>query len=120
MSLWQFRAAKGPLGFYEALRRSQDSPSFIILFEKSAALLGILIAALGTFAAMHLDAPIFDGVASIVIGLILAGTAAVLARESKSLLIGERADQKLSESILRIAGEVHDENAIRHGNLRSG
>lgn len=105
VSLRQFRAAKGPLGFYEAFRRSKDPPSFIILFEDSAALLGILIAALGTFAATHLDAPIFDGVASIVIGLILAGTAALLARESKSLLIGERADQKLSESILRIAGE---------------
>ncbi len=76
----------------------------MVLFEDSAALLGILIAGLGTFAAVSLNAPAIDGIASILIGLVLAGIAALLARESKSLLIGERADRKLSDSILRIAG----------------
>ena len=47
--------------------------------------------------------PVFDGVASVLIGLMLAVTAGLLARESKSLLIGERADQTLSDSLLRIA-----------------
>ena len=103
VALRQFRALKGPLGYYEAFRRSKDPISFMVLFEDSAALIGILIAALGTFAATTLDAPVFDGVASILIGLVLAGTASLLARESKSLLLGERADIKLSESILRIA-----------------
>ncbi|KZC16637.1 cation transporter [Rhodanobacter sp. FW510-R12] len=103
LSLRQFKAAKGPLGYYEAFRRSKDPPSFMVLFEDSAALLGIAIAALGTFAATTLDAPVFDGIASILIGLVLAGTAALLARESKSLLIGERADRRLSASIMRIA-----------------
>jgi cation diffusion facilitator family transporter len=106
VSLRQFKAAKGPLGFYEAFRRSKDPPSFTVLFEDSAALLGILIAAFGTYAATSLGAPVFDGVASILIGLVLAATATLLARESKSLLIGERADRKLSDSILRIAGEA--------------
>ena len=105
VALRQFRALKGPLGYYEAFRRSKDPISFMVLFEDSAALIGILIAALGTFAATTLDAPVFDGVASILIGLVLAGTASLLARESKSLLLGERADIKLSESILRIAEE---------------
>ncbi len=103
VALRQFRALKGPLGYYEAFRRSKDPISFMVLIEDSAALIGILIAALGTFAATSLDAPVFDGVASILIGLVLAGTASLLARESKSLLLGERADIKLSESILRIA-----------------
>ena len=75
----------------------------MVLFEDSTALIGILIAALDTFASTKLDAPVFEGVASILIGLVLAGTASLLARESKSLLLGERADIKLSESILRIA-----------------
>jgi divalent metal cation (Fe/Co/Zn/Cd) transporter len=75
----------------------------MVLFEDSAALIGILIAAFGTFAASTLGAPVLDGVASILIGLVLAGTAMLLARESKSLLIGERADRKLSDSIMRIA-----------------
>ena len=103
VALRQFRALKGPLGYYEAFRRSKDPLSFMVLFEDSAALIGILIAALGTFASTSLNAPVFDGVASILIGLVLAGTASLLARESKSLLLGERADIKLSESILRIA-----------------
>ena len=103
VALRQFRTLKGPLGYYEAFRKSKDPISFMVLFEDSAALIGILIAALGTFAATNLDAPVFDGVASILIGLVLAGTASLLARESKSLLLGERADIKLSESILRIA-----------------
>ena len=105
VSFRQFRAAKGPLGYYDAFRRSKDPPSFMVLFEDSAALIGILIAVVGTMTATLLDAPVFDGIASILIGLVLAGTAALLARESKSLLIGERADGRLSESILRIANE---------------
>lgn len=104
-SFRQFKAAKGRLGFYEAFRRSKDPPSFIVLFEDSAALLGIVVAAIGTFLATALHAPILDGLASIVIGLILATTALLVARESKSLLIGERADVTLSDAILAIAAQ---------------
>jgi len=100
----QFSAAKGALGYYEAVRRSKDPPSFMVFFEDSAALAGILIAALGTFAAVQLHQPVFDGVASILIGVVLGAIALLLARESKSLLIGEHADSELSDSILRVAG----------------
>ena len=105
VSFRQFGRARGELGFYEAFRRSKDPPSFIVLFEDSAALAGILVAAAGTFLAARLHAPVFDGIASIVIGLLLGGTAALLARESKSLLIGERADPSLASSILRVAAD---------------
>lgn len=100
----QFRAAKGPLGYYEAVRRSKDPPSFMVFFEDSAALLGILIAGFGTFAAVQLRLPLCDGLASILIGVVLGAIAFLLARESKSLLIGEHADKELSDSILRLAG----------------
>jgi cation diffusion facilitator family transporter len=103
VSLRQFNAARGSSGFVEAFRRSKDPPSFMVLFEDSAALIGIVIAAAGTFASSSLNAPQYDGVASIAIGLVLAATAVLLARESKSLLIGEQADHKLNESLLRIA-----------------
>lgn len=102
----QFNAARGELGIVQAFRRSKDPPSFMVLFEDSAALLGILIAAAGTVAATRLGLPIADGIASILIGLLLATIAILLARESKSLLIGERADRRLGDSILRIAGQV--------------
>ncbi len=103
VSLRQFREAKGALGYYEAFRRSKDPPSFMVLFEDSAAIAGILIAGLGTFAAVRLGDPRLDGLASILIGAVLAVIALLLARESKSLLIGEHADARLVESILRIA-----------------
>ena len=105
-SLRQFNAEKGSRGFYAAFRHSKDPPMFMVLFEDSAALIGIFIAAIGTFAATTFDNPVYDGVASILIGLVLASTAVLLARESKSLLIGERADSKLSDSIMHIAEEA--------------
>jgi cation diffusion facilitator family transporter len=103
VALRQFRAAKGRLGYMEAFRLSKDPPSFMVLFEDSAALIGIALAALGTFASAGLGLPILDGVASILIGVVLAVTSVLLARESKSLLIGEQADRALNQSILSIA-----------------
>src|SRR5664279_3208397 len=107
IALQHFRTVKGTLGYYDAFRRSKDPTSFMGLFEDSAALIGIVIAALGTFVSTHLDAPVFDGVASILIGVVLAATASLLARESKSLLIGERADQKLGDSLQHIAEQAY-------------
>lgn len=100
-----FKRARGSLGFWEAFRRSKDPPGFMVLFEDSAALIGIVIAAIGTGLAITLDAPIFDGIASILIGLVLAVTAVLLAIESKSLLIGERADPELVNAILTTAAQ---------------
>ncbi|MGE5525801.1 MAG: cation diffusion facilitator family transporter [Rhodospirillaceae bacterium] len=111
ISVRHFRASKGRASFLQAFRRSKDPPSFIVLFEDSAALLGIVIAAAGTYAAVSLDMPEFDGIASILIGLVLAATAVALARESKSLLIGEQADRRLREEILAIAGAC--DNVVR-------
>jgi cation diffusion facilitator family transporter len=113
VSVRQFNAARGSQGFYEAFRRSKDPPSFLVFFEDSAAVVGIGIAAAGTFAAVQLRQPVYDGVASILIGLLLAGVAVLLAQESKSLLIGERAHRRLSDSVLRIAGEL---DAVDHAN----
>jgi cation diffusion facilitator family transporter len=103
VSLRQFNKAKGPLGYYEAFRKSKDAPLFMVLFEDSAALIGIVIAAVGTVLATRFDMPLADGISSILIGLVLACTSTLLARESKSLLIGERADSRLTRSILEIA-----------------
>jgi cation diffusion facilitator family transporter len=99
------RVRLGLYDFYEAFRKSKDPPSFMVLFEDSAALVGILIAAAGTFAATHWDMPMLDGIASVLIGCVLAGVAMVLARESKSLLVGEAASGELTKSIMDIAGK---------------
>jgi cation diffusion facilitator family transporter len=109
-----FRQAKGELGYWEAVRRSKDPPSFMVLFEDTAALAGIAIAALGTFAAEALGLPLLDGVASILIGGVLALTATLLARESKGLLIGERADVRIGQAIEALA-ESEDGVVDAHG-----
>jgi divalent metal cation (Fe/Co/Zn/Cd) transporter len=95
MAHTRFAAAKGGLSYWEAVRRSKDPPTFLVLFEDSAALLGLAIALLGTFAAQYLGDPLYDGLASIAIGLLLASVGAVIARETKDLLIGERASGTL-------------------------
>jgi cation diffusion facilitator family transporter len=106
VSFRQFSAAGPRMPLYQALRRSKDPPSFMVLLEDSAALLGIVVAALGTFGSATLDMPALDGVASIVIGLVLAAVAILLARESKSLLIGEPAEKHLIEAIRQLATGV--------------
>jgi cation diffusion facilitator family transporter len=98
-----FRASKRNLSWWAAFRQSKDPPAFIVVFEDSAAILGILAAAAGTAAAIITGDSRWDGIASLLIAAILAGVAALLARESKALLIGERADPALSDAILRIA-----------------
>jgi cation diffusion facilitator family transporter len=103
VALRAFYKAKGQTGFFEAVRRSKDPPSFIVLFEDSAALIGLVIAFAGTFLAERLAMPVLDGVASIGISLLLAVTALALARESKELLIGEPASSRVRESIAAIA-----------------
>jgi cation diffusion facilitator family transporter len=102
----EFREAKGSLGWFEAVLRSKDPPAFIVLLENGAAMAGILVAALGLFLAQLTGNPLFDGAASILIGIILGFTAALLAVESKALLIGEAADPELVDG-LRSAAEAH-------------
>ncbi len=87
----EFRKVKGGRGWLEEVRHSKDPTIFTVLFEDSAAMLGLLAAFLGILAAQVLNLPVMDGVASIVIGGILALTAVLLALESKGLLIGEAA-----------------------------
>ncbi|MEO8141773.1 MAG: cation diffusion facilitator family transporter, partial [Sphingomicrobium sp.] len=91
-----FAASRGRGSFWSSVTDSKDPTTFMILFEDSAALLGIVIAAIGTFLSVQLGDPRIDGAASILIGVVLALVAVVLGRESKELLIGERASPELS------------------------
>jgi cation diffusion facilitator family transporter len=99
----EFRNSKGTLGWWEAIRRSKDPPAFIVLLENGAAMAGIIAAAVGLLLSQLTRNPFYDGVASIVIGAILAVTAMLLAYESKGLLIGEAADPELVDGLRRLA-----------------
>src|ERR1044072_8215881 len=111
IALRAFRAAKGRLGYLEAVGLSKDPTTFTVLFEDSAALVGLLIAFAGIACATTFEIPELDGVASIGIALVLGTTAVVVASLAKELLIGESAYQSVQASILRIAntqrGIVH-------------
>jgi cation diffusion facilitator family transporter len=103
VALRAFNRQRGELGILEAASRSRDPASFLVLFEDTAAMIGILLALAGTFAAERLQLPMLDGVASLGIAAVLALTGGFLARESKGLLIGEPARERVRHSILAIA-----------------
>lgn len=113
VALATFRTSQGKQGFFEAFRNSKDPTTFTVLFEDSAAMLGLGIAAAGIAAAQAWDAPWLDGLASIGIACVLLVSSLLLARETKALLIGEPAKPHLRDEILRLAAEDQD---VRHVN----
>ena len=115
IALKTFKKTKGQMGYFEAFRRSKDPTTFTVLFEDSAALIGLIIALLGIFCAQQFNLPVLDGVASVLIGVVLAISALLLARETKGLLMGETADPKLRHNVLKIAQEdaaVYSANGV--------
>jgi len=103
ISLKNFQRGQKDKTLILKIHDSKDPPSFMNLFEDSAALIGLAIAFVGTYLSLSLNMPVLDGVASILIGLVLAITAGFLAYETKGLLIGEPADPLIVKSILTIA-----------------
>lgn len=103
-ALTEFTKTKGKWGYIEAVQRGKDPTMFVVLFEDSAAMLGIVVAFLGVLLTDLTGMYYFDGIASIIIGLILGGTAIWLAYETKGLLIGESANIKVIEGIREIIG----------------
>lgn len=98
----EFKSSKGKWGYFEAIQRAKDPSVFVVLFEDSAAMLGLLVAFAGIFLSQATGNLYFDGVASVVIGMILIGTAMWLAYETKSLLIGESAETNIIKGIREI------------------
>lgn len=90
ITAWRaFDAQRGGQSVWAAIKDSKDSATFTVLFEDASDVLGLIIAFMGVFLSYELNNPYLDGTASILIGLLLVGVAVVLARESKSLLMGE-------------------------------
>ena len=97
-----FVKPKPELSFWKAMRVSKDPTAFTVFMENFAALIGLTVAFLGIFLGHLLNNPYLDGVAALIIGLILGLTALILAKETKSLLVGEGADQWTLQDIKRI------------------
>ncbi|MES1951243.1 Co/Zn/Cd cation transporter [Salinisphaera sp. S4-8] len=103
----EFNRVKGKWGVFEAVRRGKDPGAFLVLFEDSAAMLGLVVAFAALLAGQLTGIEIFDGIASICIGIILAITAVWLAIETKGLLIGEAANQHVVRDIRDVVS-THD------------
>ncbi|HNP26849.1 MAG TPA: cation diffusion facilitator family transporter [Nitrosomonas sp.] len=103
MAFKEFQKGKGKWGYIKAVQRAKDPSIFVVLFEDSAALLGLLVAFLGVLLTQVTGMLWFDGLASVIIGLILAGIAIWLAIETKGLLIGESANSEVNQAIHTIA-----------------
>ncbi len=114
IAMREFRKAKGDTGWWRAIRQSKDPAGFIVLFEDSAALAGLVIAGIGVWASHAFADPRIDGVASIAIGLILGLVAVLLAREAKGLLIGERANPQVVETVRDIIAGHPAVTAVNH------
>lgn len=108
----EFNRVRGSLGLIEAVQRSKDPTVFTVLFEDTAAMLGLVAALVGVYCADRFGIEWADGAASIAIGVILAGTAALLAYETKGLLIGESAGRKVLSGIRRIVTSAPGINRI--------
>lgn len=106
-ALKEFSRAKGKWGYMEAVQRAKDPSIFVVLFEDTAATLGLMVAFLGVVLSQLTGILIFDGLASVIIGLILVATAAWLAYETKGLLIGESANQPLVRGVRQIVAGHH-------------
>ena len=114
LAMRAFAQAKGEESWWQAVRRSKDPAAFIVLFEDSAALIGLAFAAVGVWASHQFDDPRLDGAASIAIGGVLALVAILLARESKGLLIGERANPQVIARIRALVDASPAITAVNH------
>ncbi|TYC65769.1 cation transporter [Stappia sp. BW2] len=112
----EFDKARGKKSIFSAVQDSKDPTVFTVLFEDSAAMLGLVVAFVGLLGVQFLGLPWLDGVASILIGVILGGTATLLAYETKGLLIGEGASPEIIakiEAIIDATAAINNLNEIR-------
>jgi cation diffusion facilitator family transporter len=107
IALRQFRRQAAGRPFWHALHTSKDPSVYTVLAEDGAALLGLAVAAAGVYASQRFVQPLYDGAASIVIGLILGAVAVLLVRESRGLLVGEGIRASTAAAIREMA-MAHD------------
>ncbi|WP_068317644.1 cation diffusion facilitator family transporter [Polycladidibacter hongkongensis] len=109
----EFARTRGKRSLVSAVRDSKDPTVFTVLFEDTAAMLGLIVAFIGIAAGQYFAIPWADGAASMLIGVILAVTAWVLAYETKGLLVGETASEETNATIRNM---LEAPDAVEHVN----
>jgi cation diffusion facilitator family transporter len=107
IALRSFFSKHGHRNLLSKIIASKDPTSYTIIAEDGAALVGIILAAAGVFFSDVLQMPFLDGLASVMISLLLAGVATFLIREVRGLLVGEGVDRRTAKEIRKLATEDH-------------
>ena len=90
---------RGDTGWWQFIRRSKNPELPVVLLEDFGAEIGLLIALSAISATLVTDDPVWDGVGTLTIGILLSVIAVVLASEMKSLLLGETASPEVEATI---------------------
>lgn len=98
----EFDKLRNGQSWWRAIVRSKDPSTFLVLFEDSAAVIGLFIVGICLYLSHHLHRPYIDGVASLLVGILLVGVSLILARESRSLLMGEGIRKETKKRITEI------------------
>ncbi|WP_179413413.1 cation diffusion facilitator family transporter [Mucilaginibacter sp. E4BP6] len=99
-ALKAFNVQRGRITFWNALVRTKDPSTIIVLLGDFGDLIGLFIAFLGVFLGRLLHNPYYDGIASMLIGVVLIVISAFLVRESKSLLMGEPTGKRILRKVI--------------------
>lgn len=105
VALHHFNKQRGDKTFWNTVKKSKDPSNFMVLFEDASDVAGIIVAFAGVYFGHKYNNPYFDGIASIIIGVILTVSSLLLARESRSLLMGESADPQIIKGVVSTAQE---------------
>lgn len=95
----EFNKTRGSFSFFKELRMSKDPSLFAVIYEEIAAITGLVIALVGIFLGHYFENPLFDALASILIGIVLIVVAIIMVKESKGLLVGESANNEIVKGI---------------------
>ncbi|HEY4655454.1 MAG TPA: cation diffusion facilitator family transporter [Cyclobacteriaceae bacterium] len=101
------------VGFWRKLNASKDPTLFVVIYEDGAALTGLAIAFAGVFFGHYFENPSLDGLASVLIGVVLGIVAIILVRGSKDLLVGESASTKLVERVNNLVKNDPDVHSLK-------
>lgn len=99
----EFNSDRGSKSFIQAFRDSKDTTTLSVMLEDAAAVTGLLVAASGIGLELITGDPLWDAVASIIIGLLLGAVAVILLGKAKHLLIGETADPAIEGGLRQLA-----------------
>jgi cation diffusion facilitator family transporter len=110
----EFNKSRGSLTWWDAIIKSKDPSNFLVLFEDGAAVSGLVVVLACIFLGHRYDIPELDGIGSISVGLILVLVSVILARESRSLLMGESIMPENQAKIIAIAEKDQDVLKVQH------